>query len=299
MQRAFIVRPFNVKEGIDFDAVERLLIQPALDNAGIKGATTTEIAKAGNIREDMFRLLVTADLVIADLSIHNANVFYELGIRHGLRPRGTLLIRADVHSYPFDLQTDRFLLYDFHQPEASVAKLSDAITATLIAAGTDSPVYKMLPSLPAPSPTVLRVVPQDFREAVDYAARNRLPGDLRLLAHEAASFEWASEGLRTVGRAQFGMNAWFGAKETFESLHRWLADDVETNQRLGTIYQKLGDLTLADQAIQRVIDSPDATPRDRAEAFALQGRNAKVRWLARFDGLAGDQAQAAALRGPE
>jgi hypothetical protein len=47
----------------------------------VAGGTTAEINRAGNIREDMFRLLVVADLVIADVSIHNANVFYELGIR--------------------------------------------------------------------------------------------------------------------------------------------------------------------------------------------------------------------------
>src|SRR4051812_2198316 len=163
MRRAFIVRPFGTKEGIDFNAIEAALIQPALKAANIPGATTVDIAEAGNIREDMFRLLVTTDLVIADLSIHNANVFYELGIRHGLRPRGTLLIRADVDSYPFDLQTDRFLLYDHQNPAACVEKLTASIEATLDATGTDSPVYKMLPSLRAPSPTVLRVVPQDFR----------------------------------------------------------------------------------------------------------------------------------------
>ena len=131
MPRVFIVRPFNVKEGVNFEAVDALLIQPALKAAGEEGATTTNIAHAGNIREDMFRLLVTADLVIADVSIHNANVFYELGVRHGLRPRGTLLIRAAVQEYPFDLQTDRFLLYDPAKPEASVGKLTAAITATL------------------------------------------------------------------------------------------------------------------------------------------------------------------------
>jgi len=176
VQRVFIVRPVNVKEGIDFEAVERLLIQPALKEAGLEGATTTEIAKAGNIREDMFRLLVTADLVVADLSIHNANVFYELGVRHGLRPKGTLLIRADVHTYPFDLQTDRFLLYDAVHPEVTVEKLTRALKDTLTATGTDSPVYKMLPSLPAPSWTALRVVPQDFREAIDYAAAYLVTG---------------------------------------------------------------------------------------------------------------------------
>jgi hypothetical protein len=301
MPRAFIVRPFNVKEGIDFDAVERLLMQPALKAANVEGATTVDIAQAGNIREDMFRLLVTADLVIADLSIHNANVFYELGVRHGLRPRGTLLLRADVHSYPFDLQTDRFMLYDAGQPEKSVEKLTKSIKDTLVASGIDSPVYKMLPSLPPPSPTVLRVVPQDFREAVDYAAAKRERADLRLLAHEAAWFEWSSEGLRTVGRAQFGLGAWPGARESFESLRAQLLpyEDVETNQRLGTIYQKLGDLDLSTQAIQRVIDSPEATTYDRAEAFTLQGRNAKTRWLNKLGDRSGPDAQGAALRASE
>jgi len=304
MPRVFIVRPFNVKEGINFETVEQLLIQPALKEAGEEGATTTDIAKAGNIREDMFRLLVTADLVIADVSIHNANVFYELGVRHGLRPRGTLLIRAAVHDYPFDLQTDRFLLYDPTKPETSVAKLTAAIRATLNTVGSsdsgpDSPVYKMLPSLPEPSATALRVVPQDFREAVDYAAAKRERGDLRLLAHEAGWFEWASEGLRTVGRAQFGLGAWPGARDTFESLRKLLPRDIETNQRLGTIYQKLGDLDLSNQAIQRVIDAPDASPYNRAEAFALQGRNAKTRWLAKLRAVSGAEAQRAALRAPE
>ena len=85
--RAFIVRPFGLKEGLDFERVEREMIQPALNRLkdfglDVSGATTGEITRQGNIREDMFRLLVIADIVNADVSIHNANVFYELGIRH-------------------------------------------------------------------------------------------------------------------------------------------------------------------------------------------------------------------------
>src|SRR5678816_2289430 len=116
--RVFVIRPFAEKEGIDFARVERELIQPALARLGaqdiqVTGGTTEEINQAGNIREDMFRLLMVADLVIADVSIHNANVFYELGIRHALRPRHTFVIRsATTHKYPFDLQTDRYLLYE-------------------------------------------------------------------------------------------------------------------------------------------------------------------------------------------
>ena len=76
---AFTVRPFNTREGIEFERVHEQLVAPALQELGIRGWATVAIARAGNIRTDMFDLLYTADIVIADISIHNANVFYELG----------------------------------------------------------------------------------------------------------------------------------------------------------------------------------------------------------------------------
>src|SRR5262249_51398777 len=79
--RAFIIRPFGTQKDINFDEVERVLIAPALDRLEIGGRTTIEIVEAGNIRIDMFQRLLTADLVVADLSIHNANLFYEPGRR--------------------------------------------------------------------------------------------------------------------------------------------------------------------------------------------------------------------------
>src|SRR5947207_12047136 len=125
--RAFIIRPFGAKKGIDFERVERELIGPALDHIHAEGRTTGEILKAGNIRIDMFQQLLVADLVVADTSINNANAFYELGIRHALRDKRTLLLRAKTRSpqvlagtadkpeteksrendeVPFDLRTD-------------------------------------------------------------------------------------------------------------------------------------------------------------------------------------------------
>ena len=74
-KRAFIIRPFGIKKEIDFDRIERELIAPALAQVGVDGRTTLDILGQGNIRVDMFQRLLTADLVVADLSIHNANVF--------------------------------------------------------------------------------------------------------------------------------------------------------------------------------------------------------------------------------
>ena len=299
MTRAFIIRPFGAKGGVDFDPVDEALIQPALAQIGIAGSTTTEIVEQGNIREDMFRLLVCADLVIADISIHNANVFYELGIRHGMRPNATFLLRANVDEYPFDLRTDRYLSYDQNNPAASVAPLARALKATLDSSRVDSPVYQVLPNLRAPDATALQVVPSDFREAVESAFVADQRGDLRLLAHEACAFEWASEGLRMVGRAQFDLKSNPGARESFEMLRELRPDDVEADQRLATIYLRLGDFTRSTQAIQRVITSSLADRGQRAEALALYGRMVTARWQASFAARSGEEARMTALRAPE
>ena len=89
MTRAFTIRPFNKEKDlagreIDFERIDQELIRPALQAAGLAGGTTGQIVEAGNIREDMFALIVEADLVICDFTIHNANVFYELGLAASL-----------------------------------------------------------------------------------------------------------------------------------------------------------------------------------------------------------------------
>ena len=89
-QRAFIIRGFGVKkdssgQSIDFEQVHARLIAPALERCGLAGGTTGEVVDAGNIRADMFALILEADIVICDITVHNANVFYELGVRHALR----------------------------------------------------------------------------------------------------------------------------------------------------------------------------------------------------------------------
>jgi hypothetical protein len=312
--RAFIVRPFGTKEGIDFDRVETELIQPALRRLTelgipVEGGTTGEISRAGNIREDMFRLLVVADLVVADVSIHNANAFYELGIRHALRPGGTFIIRSETdHKYPFDLQTDRYFLYDAGKPAARVEELALALRSTLNAADPrDSPIFKLLPNLRPHGRQQLVKVPNDFADDVELARKTDLRGNLRLYAEELQSFEWDQEGLQLIGDAQFKLRAFAGARETFETLLRAVPDDVKVNQRLGTIYQRLALieppehkeelLTRSDQAIQRALQAAHSAG-DRAEAYSLLASNAKSRWIDEFRTAPEATRPAAALRSP-
>ena len=55
-----------------------------------------EEKRAGDIIPDMFQELLVADLVVADLTIENPNVWYELGVRHALRSRGVVIVSADA-----------------------------------------------------------------------------------------------------------------------------------------------------------------------------------------------------------
>jgi hypothetical protein len=183
MTSVFIVRPFgkksvtikdkdgkDAKVEVDFEETDLLLVKAALAKNGLTGQTTGVITQAGNIRLDMFQRLIAYDLVIADISVDNANVFYELGVRHGLRPNGTILIRFKTDSdVPFDLKTDRYIVYDRENPAASVDLLASSIKDTISAMRSadrrpDSPVFLLLPELAPPDPAKLIVVPRESRK---------------------------------------------------------------------------------------------------------------------------------------
>jgi tetratricopeptide (TPR) repeat protein len=306
--RAFIIRPFGRKKDgkgneIDFDKVAEELIGPALAAVGATGRETLDIVQSGNIRVDMFRRLLTADLVVADLSIHNANVFYELGIRHALRDHGTLMLRCDADAFPFDLQTDRYFTYDKNDPQASLPLLvqslqsiKDEIAQNYTA--KDSPVFASLPNLTEPDPSLFNPVPQDFGEDVSRAAAGGQAGDLALFSYEVKGLEWELRGWRAVGKAQFELGAFPGARTTWEYIRQLDPQNLEANVLLGTIYQRLGDLVSSTQALERALENPAIDSTQRAETYALMASNLKKRWGDDWTTKAPDERGAAALRSP-
>jgi hypothetical protein len=285
--RALLVRDSAAEAGnevlVDFDAIEEVLIKPALAAARIRGETTGAVVEAGNIREDMFNRLITADLVIADVSLHNPNVFYELGLRQAFRDKFTFVIRCDLNPYPFDLQTDRYFDYRLsdllQHPHAVVAKLTTALRKTLNQYRADSPVFKLMPQLEAEDRSRFLSVPEDFREEVDRARRQRQSETLDLLALECEDHLWEIEGLRVVGRAQFEANFIDGAKDTWQRIAARYPDDAEANTVLSTVYQRLSDRTRSEQALARVTRSRTLSPSRLSELRGLNGRNLKAAWI--------------------
>jgi hypothetical protein len=151
---AFVIMPFDR----EFQPIYEQLIRPALEDAGYDIIRADSFLDQQNILQTIVREIASADLVIADVTTINANVFYELGLAHGLR-RPTVLIAQSLDEIPFDLRSYRVVVYSTQFDQVSLLKdsLNDIARRHLhgeIQFG--SPVIDFLPGEGAPRPLVDR-----------------------------------------------------------------------------------------------------------------------------------------------
>ncbi len=100
----------------------------------------------------MYDNLLSADLVIADLSTANVNAAYELGVRHALRPQRTIVLAENNFSFPFDLNHLSILKYEHLGKDIGVTEvmrvtkeLKEKITTLMGSSEPDSPVFLFIP----------------------------------------------------------------------------------------------------------------------------------------------------------
>lgn len=153
----FVVMGFGEKvdlatgRKLNLDASYVNLIKPTVEEAGLECYRADEIVHSGNINVPMYERILTSDLVIADLSTSNNNAFYELGVRHALRPYTTIIVAEDQFKFPFDIaqiaiRTYKHLGDDIGVSEAKRfrADLKADIETILAESKDDSPVYTFL-----------------------------------------------------------------------------------------------------------------------------------------------------------
>lgn len=315
---AFVVMPFGIKPGprdpdgkdpgpdlrsIDFNRVYHEYIRPALEQAGFEPFRADEETRGGQIITDMFQELLVADLVVADLTIENPNVWYELGVRHALRARGVVIVCGGKVTSAFDLYTDRKLLYalkdgapDPARVEEDKRKLAGMVEATMDAwqGRKVSPVYSLMENLQEPDWKSLRIgAAREFWERhdawqrrIDLARETQRIGDLLVLANEApiAAFRvdaWVTAGkaLRRAGRFEFAR----------EHLQYGLDRDphnLDLLREMGICLQRLALAGAAGHSIERARQhyrtALEIFPRD-AETWALLGRVDKDAWTAAWN----------------
>lgn len=290
--RAFVIRPFGQKsthsgDTIDFDQVHEQLIAVALHKCGFTGGTTAKFIAQGSIHEDMFREIVIADLVIVDVSIHNANAFYELGIRHALRKGHTIIIRADKYNDKrvFDLNSEKNMSYCLDDLGSSVDMLVKTIKSTINSAPNDSPVFRLLPRLQPVNTSEVQVVPDSFCEEINEIVKGlktNKPEQLQCLKHETRGHYWEREAFLHIARAQSRIADHQGAISSWEYLRQSTTHEAEANQQLATSYQKIGELGKSENAANRSLSNKSLSDWQEAETHSLIGSNIKRRWLAQF-----------------
>jgi tetratricopeptide (TPR) repeat protein len=319
----FVVMPFGVKEvqrattaadgaaaasaiNISFDDVYDLLLKPALTKAGCRPFRADKEPGAGDIRTDMYFELVTADVVLADISVLNPNVFYELGVRHGVAPRGVLMVHGGWTRRPFDIASDRTFDYDgtlfvtkkderndFWQKQlhAEVERLATVLKGALEVdeQTIGSPVYKELVGLaPVDWSDIQTARAKYFGEAfvewksrVELAKLNGWPGDILTLADDAPTRFHRGKLLGEAAFALISMERFEVAKSVLEELLLLEPKNHRALTQFGLVLCRLNRPYEAKVHMTRVVDQ---YARD-TESQGILGRIYKDLWRLEWNDL--------------
>jgi tetratricopeptide (TPR) repeat protein len=294
----FVVTPFGSKPdghggSVDFDAVYTQLIAPAVEEAGMQPLRADQELVGGIIHKPMFERLILADYAVADLTTANANVFYELGVRHAVRPYSTVLIGADIARTPFDLAPDRVRPYSLDRvgkPANATqdrATLADALRHARHAT-TDSPVFQLIDDLPTPQ--IDRLKTDVFREQAAYSVEvKRRVAEAR--ARGAAALREVEGSLGPIGDVEVGVlvdlllsyratKAWDEMIRLVEELPGPLRKAVLVREQYGFALNRAGRSQEAEEVLRAVIEEHGPS----SETYGLLGRVYKDRWEAEREG---------------
>jgi hypothetical protein len=175
--------PFGQKRDIsgvliNFDSIYKDFISPSIEEAGLQPLRADEEVTGGIIHKPMFERLILCEYAVADLTTANANVFYELGVRHAIRPWSTVLIYAESGGrLPFDLSPMRALPYVINAKGVIEDNNAGAAKATLIkrleeakkaqSTSIDSPLFQLVEGYPNIDHTKTDI----FRDRVAYSTK--------------------------------------------------------------------------------------------------------------------------------
>lgn len=289
----FVLMPFGKKPQvsgslIDFDAVYRDLIAPAIEAADLEPLRADEEVTGGIIHKPMFERLILCEYAVADLTTANANVFYELGLRHAVRPASTVLIFAEgTGQLPFDVAPLRAIPYKLGPDGKPASTASDReLLATRLCearkAKTDSPVYQLVDGFP----DIQRLKTDVFRERVEYSnqlreklvvARKQGADAVRAIAHALGVIHDAEAGVVIdLFLSYRAVKAWDDMIALEQKMARPLAATVMVQEQLGLALNRAGRGDEAERVLLDLITRRGPS----SETYGILGRVYKDRWEA-------------------
>lgn len=295
----FVLMPFGRKPlangvMVDFDAVYRDLIAPAIVAADLEPIRADEERAGGVIHKPMFERLMLCEYAIADLSGANANVFYELGVRHAIRPASTIAIVAHSERLPFDVAPLRVMPYQVSDKGLPGALTDDVATLTVRlraarASGhmdQDSPLFQLVEGYSQPD--IARLKTDVFRERETYRAdiRHRLaearrlgkaPGVDAVRAVQAALGSLHDEEAGVLVDLLLSYRALGAHADMIELVRRMpapVAQAVMVREQYGFALNRVGQRERAAEVLSELI----RTHGPSSETNGLLGRVYKDRW---------------------
>jgi tetratricopeptide (TPR) repeat protein len=293
----FVLMPFGQKPDamghmVDFDRIYQEIIAPAIDQAGLEAIRADEEMTGGIIHKPMFERLILCEYAVADLTTANANVFYELGLRHAIRSWSTVLIFADGGRLPFDVALLRALPYKLAtggvpaDPAADAKLLADRLAAAQAEAANqtkpaaDSPLYQLVEDYP----NVAHEKTDVFREAVRYSeevkkqlavARKNGIEAVRAVEKELGDLKKTEAAvLIDLFLSYRSVKAWENMISLVDKMPRPLAATVMVQEQLGLALNRAGR---SDEA-EKVLNDLLALRGPSSETLGILGRVYKDRW---------------------
>ncbi len=288
----FVVMPSGVKSygrggSIDFDAVYERLVAPALSQAKLQPLRADQELLGDIEHKAMFDGLILSDYAVADLTTADPKVFYELGVRHAVRPHSTVLIAADLGRRPFDLAPAPVLSYTLHRSGApgeaggELQRLTAALNAVR-EAPSDRPVFRFVDDMPIPE--IDRDKTDVFRDRAAYstAAKRRLAearaqglDSLRAVEPDLGPLEDVEAGVVVDLLISYrALSAWDDMIRLTEGMPRPLSQTVLVREQLGLALNRAGRSEEAEAVLRGVL----AQRGPSSETYALLGRVYKDRW---------------------
>jgi tetratricopeptide (TPR) repeat protein len=290
----FVLMPFGVKmdaagRAINFDHVYEQIFKPAVIAADLLPIRADEEQAQGFIHKLMYERLLLSEYAIADLTLLNANVYYELGVRHAAKPSTTVMTMAGQSGLPFDVAGLRVLPYaldptgnPIDAPGASKA-LADQLRNYIEREFVDSPIYQLVTGLkPLPiDPTLTDIFRERTKNSEDLKGRIAAAR----ASNEAASIASLEQSLGSISDLEASValdllisyRAVSAHREMIDligKLDRKLSQSVMVRQMLAFAQNKLGQWQEAEEILIKLI----AVQGPSSEASGLLGSVYKNRW---------------------
>jgi tetratricopeptide (TPR) repeat protein len=149
----FVIMPFGTKpvgkHRVNFDRIYDEIFKPAIasvalpEGGKLRAARTDKDFFSGDIGQEMFQYLNDSRFALADITGLNANVMYEIGVRHAARQSGTAIFRQGDATIPFDINHIKAFPYSY-RPEKNAkdarALIRRVLRESLEQNALDSPV---------------------------------------------------------------------------------------------------------------------------------------------------------------